>query len=189
MFTYTVNMHIVYEAYLFQATIYLDFGCCFCHLLLHSTIYMKSVETCINLPLWLDQAYIRWNAWSDERRSSYCIAARSIVRSFSLSCDPIALYYNTCFHCKTVAYWRRLNRKIQCVVIVLNMTFHNTPHQRRKVRQSVSMCEMFPLDMTPFPCHRRFDFEPVTLNWLKVYHSNPLIEVTLNIYYSTFLYC
>ena len=50
-------------------------------------------------------------------RTSNHIGARSIVRSPSLSRVPIVLSFNSCFHCTTVAYRRKIYRKIQCVYI------------------------------------------------------------------------
>lgn len=42
-----------------------------------------------------------------KRRLSYCIGTRSIVRPSGLSCNHIALSYNTRFHCTIVAYRRK----------------------------------------------------------------------------------
>lgn len=55
-------------------------------------------------PLWLVRWFIRRYAWSDKRHSFYRIGTRSIVQSPGLSCDPIALSYNTRFHCTPVEY-------------------------------------------------------------------------------------
>lgn len=59
-------------------------------------------------PLWLLLSLVRWNACSDERRSSYRIGSRSIVRSSGLSCDLIAISYNIRVHCTTVACRRKI---------------------------------------------------------------------------------
>ena len=48
-------------------------------------------------------------------RTSNHIGARSIVRSPSLV--PLVLSFNSCFHCTTVAYRRKIYRKIQCIYI------------------------------------------------------------------------
>lgn len=96
-----------------------DFGCCFYHIirryfLLHSAMSTEERrERTVYIPLWFEG----WNAWSNERCSSNCIGARSIVRSFCLSCNQLALFYNTLFHCTKDAYRRKIYHRIQCIYI------------------------------------------------------------------------
>lgn len=53
------------------------------------------------------------------RLSYNLFGAGLIVRKSWISCDPISLSYNTRFHCITVAYRRKIFRKIQPFYIVL----------------------------------------------------------------------
>lgn len=64
------------------------------------------IFSCIQLFLLKRVGHRRYICPSDsyERRSSIHIDARSIVRSSSLPCDPIAISYNTRFNWTTVAY-------------------------------------------------------------------------------------
>lgn len=69
------------------------------------------------VPLWLLLAFVRWKVWSHKRRSSNRVGTRSVVRSFCLSCDSIALSNNTWLQCTTIACRRKIYRKIQYVYI------------------------------------------------------------------------
>lgn len=72
--------------------------------------------------LWVVRAFAGWYAWLDERCSSLCIDAYSIVWSSGLLCDPIASFYNTRFHCTTSAYRRNDFMLLHRTTVALNRT-------------------------------------------------------------------
>lgn len=103
----------------FMLQLTFDFGCCFCYVLgrrpLFTYFYWRASETGGKgiYPLWPARAFVRWNAWSDERRTSFCIGARSIVHLAICAIHRIILQNS--LHCTAVASRRKIYSKIHCV--------------------------------------------------------------------------
>lgn len=109
---FATSINTLYKHFCFRPKLTLDAAALIPPRSLLILIFTPYLCIYINRYIYISLCLARCNAWTHERCRFNCMRVPLIVWSPDHTQYLIALFYNTCFHCTTIAYRSKIYRKI-----------------------------------------------------------------------------